>query len=133
MFPQKARSKMKLSCICTKPQIIKYFNSIFETLILHSSGVSSQHNDATATLASSTPVRGFSNQPKCRLQCSHLRWNTPRTCRKQFHFCQHLDLPKNLFSQIGDIKIRMMYYTIKTTCCKTYYVSHTIGTLPFCN
>lgn len=55
MFPWKACSKIKLSCICTKPQIIKYFNSIYETLILHSSGVSSQHSDATATTRLQVP------------------------------------------------------------------------------
>lgn len=39
----------------------------------------------------------------------------------------------NLFFQSGDIKIRTAYYTVKTTYCKTYFVIHTIGTLPFLN
>lgn len=58
MLPWKACSKIKLSYICIKPQFKKYFNSIYETVVLHSSGISSQHSNATATLASSTPVRG---------------------------------------------------------------------------
>lgn len=60
--------------------------------------------------------------------------NTQRTCRKLFHFCKHLDLLMNLgIFLIGDIKIKTVYYTVQTTYCKTYFVIHIIGTLPFLN